>query len=86
MIDIEGFEKQSKGLIQSLQDMQNSLTRNMQTMSQMDEAAPVMKKMDDLQVFMKNGDMKGVLKIQKELTEMKQEIERNGNTVNTDKQ
>jgi len=86
MIDIEGFEKQSKGLIQSLQDMQKSLTRNMQTMSQMDEAAPVMKKMDDLQVFMKNGDMKGVLKIQKELTEMKQEIERNGNTVNTDKQ
>ena len=86
MIDIEGFEKQSKGLIQSLQDMQNSLTRNMQTMSQMDEAAPVMEKMNELQIFMKNGDMKGVLKIQKELTEMKQEIERNGNTVNTDKQ
>lgn len=85
MIDIEGFEKQSKGLIQSLQDMQNSLTRNMQTMSQMDEAAPVMEKMDELQIFMKNGDMKGVLKIQQELTEMKQEIERNGNTANTDK-
>ena len=85
MIDLEGFEKQSKGLIKTLQDMQNGLTRNMQTMSQMDEAEPVIEKMKELQLFMANGNIAGVLKIQNELIKMKQEIENNGNTAHTDK-
>lgn len=86
MIDIEGFEEQSKGLISHLQDMQDGLTRNMQEMSKMDEAAPVMEKMDALQIFIKAGNLEGVLKIQNELIKMKQDIENNGNTANTDKQ
>ena len=85
MIDLEGFEKQSKGLIKTLQDMQNGLTRNMQTMSQMDEAEPVIEKMKELQLFMANGNIEGVLKIQNELIKIKQEIENNGNTAHTDK-
>ena len=85
MIDLEGFEKQSKGLIKTFQDMQNGLTRNMQTMSQMDEAEPVIEKMKELQLFMSNGNIECVLKIQNELIKMKQEIENNGNTAHTDK-
>ena len=85
MIDLEGFEKQSKGLIKTLQDMQNGLTRNMQTMSHMDESEPVIEKMKELQLFMANGNIEGVLKIQNELIKMKQEIENNGNTAHTDK-
>jgi len=85
MIDIEGFEEQSKGLISHLQDMQDGLARNMQAMSKMDEAAPVMEKMDALQIFIKAGNLEGVLKIQNELIKMKQDIENNGDTANTDK-
>lgn len=83
MIDLEEFEKQSKGLIQSLQDLQNGLTRNMQTISQMDEAAPVVEKMEELTAFMKASDLKGVMRIQKELIEMKNDIEKNGSTDNS---
>ena len=85
MIDLEGFEKQSKGLIKTLQDMQNGLTRNVQTMSHMDESEPVIEKMKELQLFMANGNIEGVLKIQNELIKMKQEIENNGDTAHTDK-
>lgn len=85
MIDLEGFEEQSKGLIQTLQDMQNGLTRNMQTMSQMDEAAPIVDKMEAMQVFMKAGNLEGVLKIQKELLKMQKDLQDNGNTTNTNK-
>jgi hypothetical protein len=65
--------------------MQDGLTRNMQEMSKMDEAAPVMEKMDALQIFIKAGNLEGVLKIQNELIKMKQDIENNGDTANTDK-
>lgn len=85
MIDIEAFQKQSKLILENLRDMENSLTSNMQEMAQMDEAAPVMEKMDELKLFMKNNDLQGVMRIQKKLIAMKTEIEKNGDTADNNR-
>lgn len=85
MIDIEAFQKQSKLILENLRDMENSLTNNMQEMAQMDEAAPVVEKMDELKIFMKNNDLQGVMRIQKELIAMKTEIEKNGDTADNNR-
>ena len=80
MIDVEAFKKQSKLILGNLRDMENTLSNNMEEMSQMKEAGPVMKKMEDLKIFMKNNDLQGVMRIQKELIAMKDQIEQDGDT------
>jgi hypothetical protein len=82
MIDLNDFTKQGKNLIAVLEDMQSAMDRNMQEISKMEEAGPVMAKLDDLHAHMKAGDLVGVMNIQKELLAMRAEIEKNGGTDN----
>jgi len=75
MIDFEDFAKQGKDMIKTLENMQNSLDKNMQQISSMPEAKPVMDKIDILHSHMKAGNLQGVMAIQKELLEMKEKME-----------
>ena len=82
-MDFEGFEKQSKNVLSALRDMQNGLSRNMQSLSKMEGSEEVMKKMDSLNAFMKAGDLSGIMGIQDDILKMKKDIQDNGGTDNS---
>lgn len=68
-MDFGEFEKQGASMLNILKDMEQGLTRNMQEVSKMEGAEHVTDKMDELTIFMKNGDLAGILKIQEEIKE-----------------
>jgi ATP-dependent helicase/DNAse subunit B len=82
-MDFGEFEKQSASMLNILKDMEQGLTRNMQEVSKMEGAEHVNSKMDELTVFMKNGDLAGILKIQEEIKETLKN--QNVDTTHTDK-
>ena len=82
-MDFGEFEKQSASMLNILKDMEQGLTRNMQEVSKMEGAEHVTNKMDELTVFMKNGDLAGILKIQEEIQETLKN--QNVDTTHTDK-
>jgi len=75
MIDFEDFAKQGKDMIKALENMQNSIQNNMDKISSMPEARPVVEKLDLLHSHMKVGNLQGIMAIQKELLEIKEKME-----------
>ena len=84
-MDFGEFDKQSASMLNILKDMEQGLTRNMQEVSKMEGAEHVTSKMDELTVFMKNGDLAGILKIQEDIKKIIQDQNNNGDTTHTDK-
>ena len=82
-MDFGEFEKQGASMLNILKDMEQGLTRNMQEVSKMEGAELVTGKMDELTIFMKNGDLAGILKIQEEIKEKLKN--QNVDTTHTDK-
>jgi len=76
MIDFNEFEKQGKSMIQMLGQMQNSLTKNMDEVSNMEGAEIVKPKLDLLQKYFKAGDLAGIKRVQKDLLKMKAQAEK----------
>lgn len=72
-MDLEAFEKQSKEILSGLEDMQKNIFKGLNQFAKREGSAPIVEKMKDLEVFIKSGNMAGIMNIQKEIIKMQQE-------------
>ena len=73
MINSDDITKQLKDMTNILSDMEKAHARDINNIQSMEGYELVADKMDALKVFMKNGNIKGILKIQDELMKMHKE-------------